>query len=340
MSKRDSRPPTMNDVAELAGVSQTTVSFVINKRTDVNIPQETQDRVWAAVGELGYRANVLARSLRTQRSGLLGFITDEIAISPHAGKIFEGAQDVAWAHVKILLLINTKNDPDMIDAAIETLLERQVEGIIYATMYHRPVHPPENLHEVPTVLLDCYAEDRSFPSVVPAEVEGARNATQHLLKQGHRRIGFINHVDDIPATHGRLQGYKQALADFDIPFDEDLVRVCWAEQKGGYDQTIALMQMPDPPTALFYFNDRTAMGAYDALRKLNLSIPDDVAVIGFDNQKLISAHLHPSLTTMELPHYRMGEWAVNKLISLIEGEDHDPLVQHKIECPLIKRDSA
>lgn len=330
----------MNDVARRAGVSQTTVSFVINNTPNVSIPDETRERVWAAVAELGYRPNALAQGLRMQRSGILGFITDQIAITPHAGKTFEGAQDIAWECDKILVLVNTKGIPDVEQAAIEMLLERKVEGIIYATMYHRPVRPPETLREVPTVLLDCYAEDRSFPSVVPEEANAGRVATRYLLEKGHRRIGFINHADAIPASFGRLQGYQQALAEFGIPFDEALVRRIEIESKGGYDQTMALMQSPDPPTALFCFNDRTAMAAYDALRKLGLSIPDDVAVVGFDNQEIIAAHLYPPLTTMELPHYAMGEWAANKLVNLIEQKDDHPLVQHKIECPLIERKSA
>lgn len=338
--KPKKRLPTMKDVAKLAGVSQTTVSFVINNTPDAGIPEETKERVWAAVTELGYRPNVLAQNLRTQRSGLLGFITDEIATTPYAGKIFEGAQDVAWAHGKILLLVNTKNNQEIKNAAIEMLLTRQVEGIIYATMYHRAVNPPEALSEVPTVLLDCFTEDRSFPSVVPEEAEGGRSATKYLLEKGHRRIGFINNSADIPATHGRLQGYKQALEDFGIPLDENLIRTTESESEGGYAQTMALMQFSDPPTAIFCFNDRTAMGTYDALNKLGLRIPDDVAVFGFDNQELIAAHLYPPLSTMELPHYCMGEWAANKVINLIEGKDNDPLIQHTLECPLVERQSA
>jgi LacI family transcriptional regulator len=220
------------------------------------------------------------------------------------------------------------------------LLERQAEGVIYATMYHRAVELPPSLKELPAVLLDCYVEDRSLPSVVPDETTGGYHATQYLIEKGHRRIAYINHSAPIPATTGRLQGYKNALADHGIPFDERLVRAVWAESQGGYDQTTNLMGASDPPTAIFCFNDRTAMGAYDALRKLRLSIPADVAVIGFDNQEIIAAHLYPPLTTMELPHYRMGEWAANKLVNLSEGNQDNPLEQHKIECPLIRRESA
>ena len=330
----------MKDVARFAGVSQTTVSFVINNIDSAGIPDETRKRVWNAIQQLGYRPNVIAQNLRTQRSGILGFITDQIAITPHAGKIFEGAQDVAWEHGKILLLVNIKNNPEMKNVAAEKLLERQAEGVIYATMYHRPVEPPKALREVPTVLLDCYVEDRSLPSVVPDEYSGGYNATQYLLDKGHRRIGFINHSDPIPATRGRLEGYQQALENYGIPLDENLICHVWAESMGGYDQAFSLMQSANPPTAIFCFNDRTAMGVYDALRKLGLSIPEDVAVIGFDNQEIIAAHLYPPLTTMELPHYRMGEWAANKLIALIAEDETDPFEQCTIDCPLIERKSV
>jgi LacI family transcriptional regulator len=332
----------MYDVANLAGVSQTTVSFVVNRVPTANIPQETQDRVWAAIEELGYRPNALARGLSSQRTNTIGIISDEIATTPHAGRIIAGAQELAWKHKILLMLINTGSHQRMKRAAVEMMLEHRVDGIIYATMYHRPVSLPESLQEVPAVLLDCYTEDCSLPSVVPDEVLGGYTATKHLLEIGHRRIGFVNNVDPIPATFGRLEGYKQALAEFDLPYDEDLLRTGLSDAEGGYNCALELMQSSDPPTALFCFNDYMAMGAYDALRKLTLTIPGDVAVIGFDNQKLIAANLHPGLTTMELPHYEMGQWAVNTLLDQIENPDghHEIPVQHKIRCPLFERSST
>jgi LacI family transcriptional regulator, galactose operon repressor len=337
---RSKRAPTMNDVARLAGVSQTTVSFVLNKTPNVSIPEETRERVWAAVEKLGYRPNALAQGLRMQRSNIIGFITDEIAITPHAGKTIEGAQDVAWENDQILVLVNTKSNRQIEETAVEMLLERQVEGILYATMYHRPVQVPDALREVPTVLLDCFVEDGSFPSVVPDEFNGGRTATEHLLKKGHWRIGYINNVDPIPAAFGRLEGYKAALAAYEVPYDERLVCVEQSDSGGGYRGVLQLMQQPDPPSALFCFNDRMAMGAYDALRKLNLRIPEDVAVMGFDNQELIAAYLFPPLTTVELPHYQMGAWAVNYLLKMIENSEEVAPVQQKIECRLVERASA
>ncbi len=333
------RRVSMRDVAKLAGVSQTTVSFVLNGISDANIPQETQDRVRAAVERLGYRPNAMARSLRSQRSETIGFISDQVATTPYAGRMVQGAQDVAWAKGKLLLLVNTSNNDELQCAAIQTMLERQVEGIIYAAMYHRPVTPPPFLKEVPTVLLDCFAPDHSFPSVVPDEVQGGRAATTALLKKGHRKICFINNVDPIPATSGRLGGYKQALEEYGLAFDPSFVCSETPDSGGGYRGAMELMQRADRPSALFCFNDMMAMGVYDALRKLNLRIPEDVGVISFDNHELIAAHLYPPLSSMELPHYEMGAWAAEQLIEMSsKPNDHKP-IQHKIECRLVERAS-
>jgi LacI family transcriptional regulator len=337
---RPGKRPSMQDVANLAGVSRTTVSFVVNKIEAAGIPQETRDRVWAAVEQLGYRPNAVAQGLRSARTHTIGFISDEVATTPYAGEIIRGAQDRAWEEEKLLLLVDTGNNQAMKRAAVETLLQRQVEGIIYATMYHREVHPPDSVRQTPTVLLDCFMADASLPSVTPDEVGGGRQATQALIARGHRRIGFINDQNPVPAALGRLEGYKQALAAGGIRLDERLVCAGKSDSQGGYDCAMNLMRRPDRPTALFCFNDRMAMGAYDALRKLGLSIPEDMAVIGFDNQEIIAANLHPALTTMELPHYRMGKWAVAELLRLMAQEERAAPVQHKIDCPLIRRESV
>ncbi len=340
MSQQQKRVPTMKDVARVAGVSQTTVSFVLSNKPGVAIPDETRARIEEAVEQLGYRPNVAAQTLRTNKTNLIGLVNDMIATTPHAGQIIEGAQDAAWAHAKLLLLMNTGGNKNVEEAAINMLLERQVEGIIYATMYHRPVTPPPALRDVPAVLLDCFVSDRSLPSVVPDEVQGGRAAVEHLLSQGHRRIGFINDFDPIPAAAGRLEGYREALAASGVAFDESLVVAEAADASGGYKGTMELMQHPERPTAIFCFCDRMAMGAYDALRKLGLAISEDVAIMGFDNEQIIAAHLYPPLSTMQLPHYEMGEWAVNYLIAYDAAQAAGAAVQHKIECPLVKRTSA
>jgi LacI family transcriptional regulator len=174
---------------------------------------------------------------------------------------------------------------------------------------------------------------------VPDEVQGGYDATEALLRKGHRRVGFINNVDPIPATFGRLEGYKQALTSYDVPFDPALVCAQVSDAAGGYQGTMALMQRPNPPTALFCFTDIVAMGAYDALRRIGLAIPDDVAVVGFDNLELIAAHLNPTLSTLELPYYAMGQWAVQYLLEQADSASAPTPVQQKLACPFISRSS-
>jgi LacI family transcriptional regulator len=329
----------MYDVARVAGVSQTTVSFVVNNAPNTNIPQETRERVWAAVEELGWRPNALARGLRSQHSQTIGLVSDEIATSSHAGKIIQGAQDTAWAHNKMLLVINTGNNGDIERAAMEMMLERQVEGIIYATMYHREVEIPPTPADVPIVLLDCFAADRSLPSVVPDEAQGGRSATELLLRKGHRRIGLINEIGPLPGRFGRLAGHKQALAEYGVPYDIQLTRAGAATAPEGYRCAIELLQLPERPTALFCYNDSMAMGAYDAIKQLGLAIPGDVSVVGFDNLEVISAQLRPALTSIELPHYAMGQWAIEYLLEAGGSAAPEPL-QHTIACSLVERSSV
>ncbi len=239
----------------------------------------------------------------------------------------------------MLLIVNTGSNLDIERAALEMMLERQVEGLIYATMYHHAV-APSALAPVPAVLLNCYVEDRSLPSVVPDEVQGGRTATEVLLRKGHRRVGFINDVGPMPASWGRLEGYKQALASYGMRFDPDLVRVGQPSNAAeGYRCALDLLRLPERPTALFCFNDSMAMGAYDAVKELGLAIPGDVAIVGFDNNELIAAQLHPPLTTMELPHYEMGQWAIRYLRDHAAGSDPEP-PQHLVACRLIERASV
>jgi len=334
---------TIHDIARHAGVGVGTVSRVLNNQPGVS--EETAALVRQAIAELGYRPAAAAQTLRTRRSNVLGFITDMIATTPHAGQIIRGAQETAWARGKILFLVNTDGDPALERAAIDVMIDRQVDGLIYATMYHRVATPPENINALPAVLLDCYVEDRSLPSVVPDEFDGGYQATQVLIRRGHRRIGFLNHAEPIPAQRLRFQGYCAALTDHGLPFDETLIMEAIAEPKGGYDAMKVLLERPAPPTAVFCFNDRMAMGAYEAIHARGLRIPQDVAVVGFDNQELIAANLWPALTTMQLPHYEMGVWAVEHLLADSTNaergrtDDRAP-PQALLPCPLVMRDSA
>ena len=334
------RKVSIRDVAAQAGVSVTTVSHVLNEAPGKRITDSTRARVKKAADELGYAPSSVARNLRLQRSQMLAMISDEIATTPYAGRVILGAQDAASKAGWLLMLVNTGSDPEFEAAEIQALRQRQVDGFLYATMYHQKVVVPEALSGVPTVLLDARSDDAAVPSVVPDEVGGGRTATEELLRHGHTRIGFVTNVDDIPATHGRLEGYRTALRAAGLPFDERLVVAGRSDTDGGLQAARQLLSATDRPTALFCFNDRMAMGAYHAAAELGLMIPHDLSVVGFDNQELIAEGLRPELTTVALPHYEMGAWAVETLIARIEGHDLNGLQQAVLSCPLVARNSV
>ena len=336
-----SRDVTIQEIARQAGVGVGTVSRVLNDSP--NVSEATRIAVRDVMAKLNYRPKAAAKTLRTRRSGSLAFITDEVASTPFAVDTIRGAQDAAWQRGMILLTVNTNNDEKLLEAAIESMLDRQVDGLLFATWYHRPALLPANIRLLPTVLIDCFVEDRSLPSVVPDEERGGYEATELLLRQGHTRIGWINNDKSQPAHVGREIGYRRALADWNVPFEPLLVTYQDGEIQGGYRGVHALFSQPAPPSALFCFNDRTAMGAYDALRELNLKVPHDIAVVSYDNQELLAANLRPGLTTMQLPHYEMGAWAVNYLLqeylpSLPSGLALPP-PQVKLHCPIVLRES-
>jgi LacI family transcriptional regulator len=329
---------SIKDVAALAGVSVTTVSHVLNDAPGKRIAGDTRARVRQAADQLGYAPSSVARNLRLQRSQMLALISDEIATTPYAGRMILGAQEAASKAGWLLMLVNTGSDSEFEAAEIQALRQRQVDGFLYATMYHREVTVPEALAGMPTVLLDARSSSGGNPSVVPDEVAGGRVATEELIRHGHARIGFLNNADDIPATHGRLAGYRAALEAAGLVFDEKLVVVGPSDTEGGLQAARQLLSATDRPTALFCFNDRMAMGAYHAAAELGLRIPQDLSVVGFDNQELIADGLRPGLTTVALPHYEMGAWAVEALIAQIEGHDGQ---QHAVlDCPLVVRNSV
>jgi len=333
--------PTIADVAKLASVSPKTVSRVLND--EPNVTEVTRIAVLDAITKLNYFPNQSARQMRTRQSNIIGLISDEIATTPYAVDIIKGAQAAAWKSGKLLTVINTENEASVEKRAFQLAREYRFDALIYAAFFHREVQLVEDVGDIPIVLLDCFEASRQISSVVPNEVQGGFDATTELLNRGHERIGFINYDQPIPATLGRLKGYKQALEAASIPYDSNLVLVDNGQASGGYRAALELLKRKQRPTAIFCWNDRMAMGVYDAVRRLNLTIPDDVAVVGFDNQELIASQLHPALTTMQLPHYEMGQWAVHHLIRSSELEVNDQqslVVQHKIDCCIIRRASV
>jgi len=329
----------IRDVADRAGFSATTVSHVLNDVPGKRIAESTRQRIREVAEELGYRPNRLAQGLRMQRTHTIGFVSDRIATTPFAGQMILGAQDAAAEAGSLLMLLSSDGDAELEDIEIQALIDRQVDGIVYASMYHRVITAPARLRGGHAVLLDARSESGEFSSVVPDEIGGARGAVEELLSHGHRRIGYVTDVADIPATRGRLVGYRQALEVYGVPFDPALVVETPGEAAGGFDGARFLLQLPDRPTGLFCFTDRIAFGAYQAAAELGLSVPHDVSIVGFDDQELISSSLRPGLTTMALPHYEMGKWAVKTLLGQI-NTDADRVVHQLLPCPLVRRASV
>ncbi|WP_297106891.1 LacI family DNA-binding transcriptional regulator [Tessaracoccus sp.] len=329
-------------MAARAGVSQTTVSHVLNKTPHTRVSADTAARVRAAAEELGYRPNRLARGLRTQASDLIGLVTEEIAATPHAGRIILGAQEEASRLNLTLAIINSELNPNpQVNAAqVQAFLDRQADGIIYATVYHDEVVVPENLRSRPAVLIGARDSAGTIPAVLPDERAGAASVVEMLIKAGHRRIGFAASTQDVPATRGRLLGYLDAVRAAGLSVD-DLVVTAEADARGGYRATLDLLEQR--PTAVFCYNDRMAMGAYRAAGERGLAVPTDLSVVGFDDQAPIPDSLFPTLTTVALPQYEMGAWAVATLGALIRGREEEaswtasPTV---LSCPIVERESV
>ena len=328
------------DVAAAAGVSISTVSVALNDVEGARISPQTRERIREIARSLGYAPNRLAQGLRLQRSGIVGFVGDRVATTPYAVRMILGAQETFLAADQLMVLMETEGDPDLEARQITTLRQHQVDGIVYAAMYHRHLTAlPEPLRGVPTVLLDVQTTDSTVSWVVPDEVAGAREGVGELLTHGHRRIGFVTNEHDIPATRLRLRGYKAALKRAGIPFDPTLISAGPPNADGGHRAARHLLDRRDPPTGLFCFNDVMAMGAYRTAGEMGLRVPRDLSVVGYDNMHPLATGLVPALTTVQLPHYEMGVWAARQLLA-ITGAAPGRTKQVRLRAPLIRRGSV
>ncbi|MEV6103605.1 LacI family DNA-binding transcriptional regulator [Streptomyces sp. NPDC051940] len=335
MDESSPRAVTMRDVAQAAGVSVSTVSHVVNNKKGARIGKDAWERVQRAIEELGYRPNAMAKDLVKGRSRFIGLVADAIASTPFAGQIIRGAQDEAWRHGYVLLVANTEGNEAAETEALAMMLEHKVRGVLYSAWYHREVELPAGLTETDCVLVNCFASDSDIPAVVPDEVAGGRQAARMLLAAGHRRIGFINTTTPSPAHDGRLRGYREALDEAGVPFDPALVVDARPDQEGGFEAVGRLLDRG--VTGVFCHNDRVAMGLYDGVRERGLRVPDDLAVVGFDNQEVIAAHLRPPLSTVALPHYELGLAGVRLLLGLDEPA---PGGRVAVDCPPVHRSSV
>jgi LacI family transcriptional regulator len=335
------RKPTMTDVARIAGVSQTSVSLILNRMAGARIADATRERVVKAALQIGYELPASRRSyLVSMEHNVVAYLVDEISTSPHAVVSLDGARDACWESGFLVSAHVTRSNPELEAATIEAIhRDPSVIGVIYSTIFTRRVSPPISLFGLPTVLLNCHGGDRPLHAIVPGEVAGAFTATQHLIAKGHRRIGLINGEPWMEASSDRFKGYRQALATADIAFDPTLLRNGDWLPLQGHQLALELLRSPDPPTAIFCANDLMAMGALEAAAELGMRVPDDVSIMGYDDQEL-ARYTHPPLSTLVLPNYEMGRRAAELLIDLAVHNKATRPMTIKIDGPLVERSSV
>jgi LacI family transcriptional regulator len=324
----------LSDVARKAGVSPTTASFVLAGRDDMRISTGAQQRVLAAAQALGYRPNLTARSLRTTVTHTIGLVSDTIASEPFAGPMVRGAIGAAGDRGHLLLIAETEGDPDLEQRLVGEMLDRQVDGFVYASMFTREVRLPPATDGHPIVLLNCVGEGEGVTSVIPDEEAAGRAAANVLLESGHRDAIHVvgEPAPDVFAGRERVAGITAALADAGTAL-AGIVDCRWWPQPACLAVS-AFLEGGGNANAFICLNDRIALGAYQALSDAGLRVPEDVSVVSFDDSDLAS-WLRPSLTSLALPHDEMGRAAVELLL----GGPGEGTVQ-RMWMPVRRRDSV
>ncbi len=334
---------TIKDVAARAGVSYQTVSRVINNKPDVT--DETRQRVQNAIEDLNFRPNLAARSLPSKRSFVIGLIipyeADYLFRDPHLLAQISGIDTIANAHDYNVLLSTAGHSTSGVEAYQRFIRNQVADGaLVVETASNEAGGDLLRTHNYPHVNLGYVIHNNNTCFVHCDDRGGARAATHHLLEKGHHRIGVINgpSVGAIVTMQERLLGHQQALAEAGYTFDSNLMVYGDYTRASGQAATKKLLALPQPPTAIFALNDRMAMGAIRALHAANLRVPDDIAVVGFDDIPA-AADFSPALTTVRQPSKTMGQVATEMLFKLIAGE---ALSQREMILPaeLIIRQSA
>lgn len=343
-ARKPDRRVSIRDVAEHCRLSTATVSLVLNGQGQRFTPQ-TQARVRQSVEELGYRPNVLARGLRTNRTRTIGVVADQIITTPYATSMIEGVQEACWERGYLPFVVGTNGDPQRTAEAMDALVGRQVEGILVGAMYHKRVSLEPTLRGLVAVGMNVRPESGDAPSFVPDELGAAEVAVRTLVECDHQRIVHITEPPNRGLARGlRVQGYEQAMASAGLGTTALVVETEPDEEFSDGAERIShqLLTGDQPPTAFFTFNDRMAVGIYRTARRLGLDIPRDLSVIGFDDQVMVATELRPMLTTMALPHYEMGHRAATVLLDAIAEEDSPAATRGgaALPCPLVLRGSV
>lgn len=330
----------MADVALRAGVSTTAVSLILNNRQGTRLSDDAAARVRAAADELGYRPNLTARALSTQKSHVIGFISETVATDRLASGLIRGALREAKRQGHVLFIAETEGEAAAVDEAVDALTDRQVDGIIYAATRPQTLRVPARVGNTPVVMLNAFSDDVD-DAVLADEFAGAQDIVDLLLDAGHADgVVILGRSLDQPddewlttAVQRRLGGIWSSLDRHGVRPIAQLPCQPWSV-KNGYEAVRDLLEAGIQPQALICLNDRLAFGAYRALSDANLAAGRDVAVVSFDDDD-IAVYLHPMLTTAAAPFEDMGALAVRLLLD----EGHEP-GEHLVPMPLRVRDSV
>jgi LacI family transcriptional regulator len=336
LSEFNSGAITIFDVAERAGVSYGTVSRVINQNPHVR--PETRERVLLAMQELGYVVNRQARSLAGGRSLMIGVLVPDLGTG-YIGEIMRGI-DAEISRAGYDLVLYTTHREEMKEAGYVTSLTHGAAEGLLIVLPRNPGAYLETLraHNFPFVLIDHQGINDQGPAVGATNWQGAFNATEYLIKLGHRRLGFITGTMDLGCSRDRLAGYEAALRMHHVPYRAEYIYYGDFFQPSGFIGAQALLSQPDRPTAIFASNDVMAVGVMEAVRVQGLRVPEDISVIGFDDIPQ-STLLYPPLTTVRQPLEKMGRVATQMLLDVL---NHPEKKVNRIELPteLVERGSA
>jgi LacI family transcriptional regulator len=312
---------TIREVAESAGVSYATVSHVINNTRVVS--QETRERVIAAMTALNYRPNALARSLRQGKTNTMGLVLPDSA-NPFFAEISRGIEDEAFKKGYSVFLCNTELDTQRELFYVDVLSKKQVDGIIFVAAGDQADSLDFLVRQnMPVVLID-----RDLPNVVVDAVLtdhqlGGVLATRHLIELGHKRIACIAGPSSITPSAERITGYRMALEEAGLSYDENLLLRGDYHAQSGMEITHSILKMDPRPTAIFALNDLMALGALRAAAEASCSVPSDLAIVGYDDLEL-AQFTNPPLTTIAQPKKEIGAQAVNLLVERISRKDRSP----------------
>ena len=327
---------TLAEIAQLAQVSVSTVSRALSN-SNYPLKEETRQRILQLAEEMGYQPNLVARSLQTNRSHLVGVIVDRMQ-SPFSAATVQGIQDGLRNAGYSISIAYSNRDQALAMEAINSFYSRQVDGIVILNSWlHTYNDPILSMQDRPFVFVNRLFGTCLRNCVGPGDRYGAQLATQHLVDLGHRRIGYINGMEDWIEAQNRLSGYQDVLLKNGLPVDEALIRQGDWGVDSGYQAARELLALEERPTAIFAANDIMAMGAMYAIQDAGLEIPGDVAIVGYDDRDF-AAWIRPALTTVRMPSFEMGQAAARLLLQQIAGEELEDATQ--IPGKLIIRESC